>query len=231
MDDVEEAIRSLSRRGGWFNGEAFINPYSIEGEKTIAYEIAIQRDWQPPDAVFFPLGSAACLVASFKGFRELQELGCINKIPKIFGVQFKACSPIAKAFEEGKKSITRFLRQQSFSTTLMHEDPIGGEIALRAIRDTGGMAMAVSDHDVKEAMRLLAQEAGCFAEPAGAIALAGAIYANRCGIIDESFEIICLVTGSGLNQVDVAPQGGTLTEPMNLEDIASISLEKLLAYS
>jgi len=227
MDDAEEAIQSLARRGHWFNGEAFVNPYALEGEKTIAYELAIQCGWDPPDAVVFPLGSAACVVASYKGFQELAALGCIGKMPRLIGVQFSACAPIAAAFAAGQTQVARFQRTPSFSSTLMHEKPFAGELALRIFRETGGIATAATDDEVRAAMGLLGQ-GGIFAEPAGAIALAGVMRLRREGRLEPNLRVACLVSGNGLNYIEAAPQGGRLTEPLRLDAIHAMAPEALV---
>lgn len=229
MDDAENAITSLSRRGGWFNVQSFVNPFSIEGEKTIALELSVQSGWDPPDVVAFPLGSAGCLLGSYKGFRELRELGLISRIPKLVGVQFEACAPIATAFAKADARISRFTRKPSFSTTLMHEEPVAGNLALQAIRETDGVALSASDDDVRRSMGILGATAGIFAEPAAAIALAGVLRLKHDGRLEPMTRVVCLVSGSGLNYVDAAPQRGKLTGPMSLEQIHAMSPEDLLA--
>jgi threonine synthase len=222
MDDAERAIRSLCARSRWLNAESFVNPFANEGEKTIAYEIAIAYGWKVPDKVFLPLGHAGCVIAPWKGFRELLELGLIERMPQLVGVQFDACSPIADAFERGASDIQPFRRRPSFSTTLMHENPISGALALRAIRDSGGAAMAASDDEVREAMRLLAREAGVLAEPAGAIAFAGAIKLQRSGRIGANEKVLCLVSGGGLNDLNAVQAGGRVTGPLTLDEIGAL---------
>jgi threonine synthase len=229
MDDAEAAIRSLARRGGWFNGEAFVNPYALEGEKTIAYEVAAQSAWRAPDCMVFPLGNAACLVAAHKGFAELHALGLIDRLPRLVGVQFEACAPIAAAFAAGAGDIHRFVRAPSFSTTLMHEAPLAGKLALQILRETGGSALAVSDDEVRRAMRLLAEQAGVSAEPAGAVALAGALRLQQMGALAADADVVCLVSGSGTNQLEASQPTGTLREPMRLEEIEAAAPEALLA--
>ena len=229
MDDAEEAIRSLSRRGGWFNAQSFVNPFPIEGEKTIGLEISVQTGWDPPEVAAFPLGSGGCLLGSYKGFRELRELGCISRIPRLVGVQFDACAPVASAFAEGRGRISRFARKPSFSTTLMHEEPVAGNLTLQAIRETGGAALAASDEEVRRAMGILGETAGIFAEPAAAIALAGVLRLKQEGRLEPDARVVCLVSGSGLNYSEAAPQRGKLTEPMPLERIHAMSPEALLA--
>lgn len=229
MDEAESAIRSLSRRGGWFNCEAFVNPYAIEGEKTIAYEVCLQTDWRPPDVMIFPLGNAACLVASYKGFCELKDVGLIDRIPRLVGVQFAACAPIAAAFAEGATVIRRFRRTESFSTTLMHENPLAGSLALDVIRKTGGMAVEVPDEEVRQAMQLLGQRAGVFAEPAGAIALAGALRLRDKRDLAGSDDLVCLVSGSGMNHLEASQPATALSDPLSLAEIEAASPEQLLA--
>jgi threonine synthase len=228
MDTAEQATRSLCARSGWFNAESFVNPFANEGEKTIAYEIAIASDWNVPDKIFLPLGQAGCVIAPWKGFRELLELGLIERAPQLIGVQFAACSPIAEAFARGEKDIRPFRRQPTFSTTLMHEHPISGALALRAIRDSGGAAIVASDDEVREAMRLLGQSAGILAEPAGAIALAGAIKQQRAGQISVDDNVVCLVSGSGLNYLNAVEAGGRMTGPLALDDIQALDPASLL---
>jgi len=222
MDAAELAIRSLCARSDWFDAESFINPFANEGEKTIAYEIAIASGWDVPDKIFLPLGHAGCVIAPWKGFRELLDLGLIERMPQLIGVQFDACRPIAEAFERGADDIRPFHRQPSFSTTLMHENPISGSLALRAIRDSGGAAIAASDDEVREAMRLLAQQAGILAEPAGAIAFAGAIKLRRSGRIAAGERVLCLVSGSGLNYLTATETGGRVTGPLTLDAIGAL---------
>ena len=228
MDAAEHAIRSLCARGGWFNAESFVNPFANEGEKTIAYEIAVACNWKVPDKIFLPLGQAGCVIAPWKGFRELLELGLIERAPQLVGVQFDACRPIAEAFARGEKDIRPFQRQPTFSTTLMHEHPISGALALRAIRDSGGAAIAASDDEVREAMRLMAQSAGILAEPAGAIALAGAIKQQRAGQISANDQVVCLVSGSGLNYLNAVEAGGRITGPLALDDVQALDPASLL---
>lgn len=228
MDTTEQAIRSVCDRGWWFNAESFVNPFANEGEKTIAYEIAIAYDWDVPDHLFLPLGNAGCVVAPWKGFRELLELGLIARMPKLIGVQFAACSPIAEAFRRGENDIRPFHRQPSFSTTLMHENPISGSLALRAIRDSSGAAIAASDDEVREAMRLMAQQVGIFAEPAGAIALAGAIKLRRNGQIGANDSVLCLVSGGGLNYLNATATGGRVTGPLTLDEIGALDPATIL---
>jgi threonine synthase len=104
----------------------------------------------------------------------------------------------------------------------MHENPISGALALKAIRDSGGAAISATDDEVREAMRLMMREAGIFPEPAGAIAFAGALKLNRAGHIGARDAVVCLVSGSGLNYLTAAEAGGRVTGPLALDEILAL---------
>ncbi|MGI3171608.1 threonine synthase [Pseudooceanicola sp. C21-150M6] len=212
MDGAETAIRDMSPGRGWFNTEAFVNPFNVEGEKSIGLEIAAQTDWDVPDVIVLPLGNGAAVFSPWKALCELHAIGLIDRVPRIVGVQFDACAPIARAFEAGEDRIRPFERKPSFSSTLMHEKPLSAGLALAAVRESGGMAIKVSDDEVRCAMSSLALHGGLFAEPAGAISLAGAMKLLRDGRISGSERIVCLVSGSGLNTPEAMPAQGTVEE-------------------
>ena len=155
-------------------------------------------------------------------------MGLISRIPRLVGVQFDACAPIATAFAKGDARISRFTRKPSFSTTLMHEEPVSGNLALQAIRETGGVALAASDDEVRRAMGILGETGGIFAEPAAAIALAGVLRLVQEGRLKPETRVVCLVSGTGINYKDAAPQRGKLTEPISLQRIHAMPPGKLL---
>lgn len=212
MDDAEKAARDCCEAYGWLNAEAFVNPLNLEGEKTIALEIAAQFEWDPPETVVLPAGNGACIVASYLGFHLLHTLGWIPAMPRLVGVQFDACNPVARAFREGASVPASVRRQPSFSTTLMHENPVGGAEVLAVVRATGGRVLSVSDDLVREAMHRIGTEAGIWAEPAGAIAAAGLLALDREGALRPGERIVCLVSGSGANQPE-ATAGYALPPP------------------
>jgi threonine synthase len=201
VDHCAAVLRVLARRAGWFGAESWVNPFMLEGTKTIGLEIAVQSGWRAPDTVVLPLGNGAATLGPWKAFQELHEIGVIDRVPRIVGVQFEGCAPIARAFEAGAATVTPAVARPTLTTTLMISNPaVSGPMILQVLRDTGGRAISVGDDEVREAMRLLASHAGCLAEPAGAISLAGTIQLARAGWLRPDEDVVCLVSGSASNQ-------------------------------
>jgi len=203
VDQCANVMRVLAAKGGWFAAESWVNPYMIEGTKTIGFEIASQMQWDPPDVIVLPLGNGAATVGPWKAFDELRQLGIIERVPRIVGVQWAHCAPLVKAFESGATEPEPVIARPTLTTTLMVSNPsVSGPYILEVLRKSGGLATAVSDDEVREAMRLLAQHCGVLAEPAGAISLAGALKLARTGAIGRDERVVALVSGAGANQPD-----------------------------
>lgn len=201
VDQCATVLGVLVRKTGWFSAVSWVNPYMLEGTKTIGFEIAAQSNWQVPDTVVLPLGNGAATLGPWKGFKELFDAGVIDRIPKIVGVQFAGCAPLVTAFEAGTTQIQPVTARPTLTTTLMISNPsVSGPLALDVLRGTGGRAIAVTDDEVREAMRLLSRHTGLLAEPAGAISLAGTIKLARLRIVSADERVVCLISGAGANQ-------------------------------
>ncbi len=175
-----------------------LRPYYVEGSKTIAFEICEQLDWNVPDNVVIPMASGALLTAVGKGFREMRELGLVDSEPRLFGAQPLGCSPIVRAFEEDKERITPVGRPETVAKSLAIGEPGDGVYALRAIRRSGGAAVAASDDEILQAIHDLARLEGLFAEPGGVVSVAVLTRLIEHGFISRDETTVCLVTGSGL---------------------------------
>lgn len=189
---------------GWYDCDGGVNPYRCEGKKTCAYEIAAQMNWQVADWIIIPTSTGNGLVAAGIGFTELYEMGLISKKPRLVAVQLKACSPIYDAYLKGQDEITPVVPAVSISDTLLNGNPDAGKTVLHWIKTTGGTVAAVSDQEVLEAIRILAEQTGVFQEAAGAVTVAAAKKLRVNGVINPAESVVCLVTGSGLNQQDLA---------------------------
>jgi threonine synthase len=216
VDQCANVMRVLAAKGGWFAAESWVNPYMVEGTKTIGFEIASQMKWDPPDVLVLPLGNGAATVGPWKALDELHQLGIVERVPRIVGVQWAHCAPLVKAFESGATEPEPVIARPTLTTTLMVSNPsVSGPYILEVLRKSGGLATAVSDDEVREAMRLLAQHCGVLAEPAGAISLAGALKLARTGAIGRDERVVALVSGAGANQPDrmemLSPPPVTLT--------------------
>ncbi|HDD42601.1 MAG TPA: threonine synthase, partial [Nitrososphaeria archaeon] len=176
-DGVFRITVSASEKFGWYNlTTSFYNPYTVEGDKTIAYEIYEQMGFEVPDWVIIPVGVGPLLVGCYKGFNELRNLGLVNEVPKMVGVQSEGCAPIAKAFEENRSEVEPWKGElktvaRSIVNTLQ-EYPDEGTYTLQIIRRSKGWALAVSDDEILRAMDDLATAEGILAEPASATVIA-----------------------------------------------------------
>jgi threonine synthase len=201
--DYAEAFKLASaaiEKFGWYNRNCAINPYLLEGKKTCAMEIAEQLDWDVPDRVFIAVGDGCCIGGLHKGFSDLKELGLIERLPKITGVQAEGASPIFDAFKTGAARVS-FVCADTLADSIAVGSPRNWVKALRAVRNTGGEMIAVSDREILEAIPELARSAGVFGEPAGVTAFAGFKKMARCGCLNASERVAIVVTGNGLKDI------------------------------
>jgi len=191
----------------------FINPIRHEAMKTYAYEICEALEWRAPDVMLHPVGTGGGLYGAWKGFRELYELGWIDRLPRMIGVQPDTCAPVVEAVERGDAfALPSGDPSGTIAQSMACDAPIQqGERVLRAIRESGGTAVAVSDKQLREAMTLLGSE-GILAEPSAAAPLAGLLQCLRAGTVSSADEAVCVITGSALKQP--AELTGAVTRPM-----------------
>jgi len=180
-----------------------INPYRLEGQKTIAFEIWDQLGHNVPDKVIVPVGNAGNISAIWKGFRELNALGLIDKLPSMIGIQAEGAAPIANLIKGGFDEIKFVDRPETIATAIRIGSPVNWKKAVKAIRESGGTAETVSDAEILAAQRLLAQCEGIFVEPASAASIAGLIKLAETGLIEKDERIVCIATGHGLKDPEV----------------------------
>jgi threonine synthase len=190
-----------SRIRGWYSCSTAVNPYRAEGDKTIAFEICEQLDFAVPDWVIVPVGGGGNLVGQWKGYKELQELGLVKETPRMIGVGVEAGCPLALAFESGSQHVRPGSVGETVAGALLSAFTDYGDLALSAIRESGGRALAVGDSDLLWAQRLLAEQEGIFAEPAAAAPIAALAQLLDDHIIDQREHVVCIVTGEGLHDM------------------------------
>ena len=181
-----------------------INPYRLEGQKSLAYEICDQLNRDPPDRVVLPVGNAGNISAIWKGFTEFHKLGLIDKLPKMTGIQAEGAAPIARAIKNGKDEIVPIDKPETIATAIRIGAPISWKKAIRAIKESGGTAETVTDEEILEAQKMLARSEGLFVEPASASSIAGLKNLLKEGAIDEDEVVVCVTTGHGLKDPDIA---------------------------
>jgi threonine synthase len=202
-DDCFDLAAEAAQRFGWYCRNTGQNPFTAEGKKTAAFEIAEQLGWRAPDRVFVSVGDGNILAGVHKGFRELCELGWIDRVPKLVGVQAEGSSPIARAFAK-KSDVIEPCTTTTLADSIAAGRPADGARALRAARETGGDFVVVTDEEILAAIAALGADAAVFAEPAAAAAYAGLERAAAEGRVGKDEEIVVLVTGTGLKDVAAA---------------------------
>lgn len=199
IDDCGKIVREGTENTGWFDMSTLREPYRIEGKKTMGLEVAEQFDWDLPDAIFYPTGGGTGLIGMWKAFNELETLGLIGpKRPRLISVQSDGCAPIVRAFEEGAETARPWESAATLAAGIRVPYPIGDFLILRAIRETGGTAIAVSDQNILKAQRELAEKEGVIAAPEGAATLAALKIAIQRGDCERDERALLFNTGSGL---------------------------------
>ncbi len=203
-DDVNRLCTELSGEHEW----AFVNinmrPYYAEGSKTLAFETAEQLGFELPDRVVCPIASGSLFTKISRGFAEWIELGLLEGEQPVFnGAQATGCSPVARAFESGHDFCVP-VKPDTIAKSLAIGNPADGPYALELARSTGGSIDSVSDDEIREGVRLLAQTTGIFTETAGGVTVAVLEKLARRGDIDPSERVVVYITGEGLKTLDCA---------------------------
>jgi threonine synthase len=208
-DPTVKMMRILYEKYGFYPSPSFgvFNPYQVEGPKTISMEIVEQLSWSIPDQVFVPTGAASLLTGIYKGFIDFNELGFIDGYPKLIAVQPEGNHPLVRAWRmrADPHNIKPWEKPpETIATGLEDTYPWDGDMGLKALYETSGYGVVVSDGEIINAMKLLASLEGVFAEPSGAAGLAGLIKATEEKLVDRDEVIVVLVTGHGLKDIDTA---------------------------
>jgi len=195
---------------GWANmTSTYLNPYTVEGDKTIAYELFVQLKSVVPDWIVVPLGAGAMLSGIFKGYRELLHLGFVDKLPKMIGVQAEGCSPITGAFERGEETVAAYENPKTVAGGIcdpLDGYPLDGTRTLNTIRQSGGAGVSVDDELIMRYLYEIARKEAVFCEPASAAAVAAVDKLIRKGVISQGDSVVSIITGHGLKDTDVIPE-------------------------
>jgi len=197
-DDANRLCSELADRYPWAFVNINIRPYYAEGSKTLAYEVVEQLGWQAPDHCIVPMASGCLLTKVWKGIKELAWLGLVDWAhTRMSGAQAEGCSPIVEAWDRKSFDI-RPVCPNTIAKSLAIGNPAEGYYALKAMADSGGSAVAVSDDEVVEGIKLLAETEGIFTETAGGVVIAGLRRLVAQGRIDPDELVVTFITGAGL---------------------------------
>jgi threonine synthase len=202
-DEAFDLCLQASRAYGWYCRNTAYNPYMAEGKKTVSLEICEQLGWQAPDRVLVAVGDGCIIAGVWKGLRDLYALGWIDRMPKVTGVQAAGSDVLTTAWESGTETIRPILTN-TVADSISVGVPRDAVKALRAVRETDGVYVRVSDEQILAAIPRLAHEAGVFAEPSGATAFAGLAALAEAGRIDPDERVVVIATGNGLKDIPAA---------------------------
>jgi len=205
---ITDAGRIAAEQGkplGWYDVSTLKEPYRIEGKKTMAYELGEQLAWQFPDWIIYPTGGGTGMVGMWKAFEEMEAIGWKQpgRRPKMVSVQAETCAPIVRAFDEGKERSEMFPNARTVADGLRVPKAIGDFLVLRAVRESGGTAIAVSDTDMVADMRELGAKEGISAAPEGGAALTALKVLLKRGLVKADETVVVFNTGGALKYLDV----------------------------
>jgi threonine synthase len=208
ISDAGAWIAQRVQSEGWYDASTFKEPYRIEGKKTLGLEIAEQLGWQPPDVILYPTGGGVGLIGLWKAFQELAALGWVApdaRKPRLVVVQAAGCAPVVRAWEAGTQTPVFWADAQTVAAGLRVPNPLAGGLILRALHETHGTALAVSDAEILGALGELARS-GLWVTPEGAALLPAVRRLRADGWIRSGERVVLLNTGAGLIYPDVTPR-------------------------
>jgi len=221
-DQAFDLCKAICLEQGWYCRNTGMNPYTAEGKKTVAYEIAESLGWDVPDVVAVGVGDGNIIAGVHKGFYDLYQLGWIERIPRLMGVQALGSSPLVSAWEQGLSATDmQPVEVDTIADSISAGLPRDRSRALRAVRQTNGAFIAVSDEEILAAIPALARLTGVFCEPSCAAVYAGVRRAVQLGLIRSDERVTLLLTGNGLKDIKRAQQsvsGGLRVAP-NLDSV------------
>lgn len=204
INDCGKKIAAGCRDHGWFDLSTLKEPYRLEGKKTLGYELAEQTDWQLPDVIVYPTGGGTGLVGMWKAFDEMEAMGWIGKKrPRLVSVQAEGCAPIVRAFEKGEDAAEMWEGATTVALGLRVPVAVGDFLILKAIRETEGCAIAVSEENLKSHALTMGSKTGIFPCPEGAACLSAARELREKKWIHEDDHVVVFNTGTALKYASI----------------------------
>ena len=203
-DEVNRLCTQLAETRPWAFVNVNLRPYYAEGSKTLAYETAEQLGWELPDRVVAPIASGSLFTRIHRGFQEWLDAGLLSgRQPTYCGAQARGCSPVATAFEQGS-DVCKPQKPETIAKSLAIGDPADGPYAIEQARRSGGSIDAVTDQEIRDGIRLLAETTGIFTETAGGVTVAALSKLAERGEIGDGERVVTYITGEGLKTLDAA---------------------------
>jgi threonine synthase len=204
ITDAGKVCAEKSQENRWFECATLKEPYRVEGKKTMGYEIAEQMGWSLPDAIVYPCGGGTGIIGMWKAFQELGAMGFVGpKRPRMYAVQPEGCAPIVKAFQEGLDSAPMWENAQTLAHGLRVPRAIGDFLILRALRESHGAGIAVSDAELVQGVKDAAATEGIFMAPEGGACVAALRKLRASGNLSPDDEVVVFNTGTGFKYTDL----------------------------
>jgi threonine synthase len=231
-NDAASLAEQMSKRYRFYLAGDYA--FRVEGQKSQAFEIVEQLEWQAPSVVIVPMGCGTNIAALWKGFKEFHEMGFISTLPRMIGVQPVGCEPIVAAFNQGRDEVVPVRKPESVASALMAGDPLDGLKALAVLRESGGCALSLTDSEILQAQQQIARQESIFVEPSGAIPVAALLPLLTTGRVRADESVVCLATGNGLKDpkaaLKVLPSPATIEPTMQeVEKFLNLRLYEIRA--
>jgi threonine synthase len=204
ITDAGRVAAETGKPRGWYDVSTLKEPYRIEGKKTMGFEVAEQMDWHLPDWIVYPTGGGTGMIGMWKAFAEMEAIGWIDRRrPRMVSVQAEGCAPIVRAFDRGADRSETFANAHTLADGLRVPKALGDFLVLRAVRESGGTAVAIADEDMVSAMREMGSREGISAAPEGGAALHAVKTLVLRGLIASHDTVVVFNTGGALKYLDV----------------------------
>ena len=204
ISDCGKIVASRKEAEGWFDISTLKEPYRVEGKKTMGYELAEQFDWELPEVVIYPTGGGTGLIGMWKAFDEMEQMGWIgSERPRMISVQAAGCAPIVRAYRAGDTHAEPWINVETIAAGLRVPAAVGDFLMLKAIRDSGGCALSVTDEELMASASKMAAAVGSFPAPEGAATLSALEKLVAKNLVNERERVVLFNTGTGLKYIEL----------------------------
>ena len=204
ISDCGKIVASRKEAEGWFDISTLKEPYRVEGKKTMGYELAEQFDWELPEVVIYPTGGGTGLIGMWKAFDEMEQMGWIGpERPRMISVQAEGCAPIVRAYRAGEEHAEPWIDAETIAAGLRVPAAVGDFLMLKAIRDSGGCALSVTDEELMASASKMAAAVGSFPAPEGAATLSALEKLIAQNLVSERDRVVLFNTGTGLKYIEL----------------------------
>jgi len=202
ITDAGRQAEAVANRDGRYNASTFVTPYRHDGKGTMGLEICEQLDWRAPDYVVYPVGGGVGLVGMWKMFSLLEKIGWVKKRPRFVAVQPAGCAPVVRAYNSKRADVDEWKNPETIAFGLRIPKPLAGRWILRSLRESDGIALSVTDEEIRKSMGEALRDEGLLLEPSSAATIAALHHLYGEKMIDRSAEVVLIATGSGLKTLE-----------------------------